>query len=71
MSFPNKKFFGLIKDGWKDLGMVGNYYNEEGNTFLSEACSFCKTTVSIGLEKGKVFKYCGTCLIKLKERKVK
>lgn len=63
MAFP-KTFLG-IAIGWEKRGNVGAYYDEHLRESMIPIHGFCKTQFKIGLENGKVFKYCPKCKIKI------
>lgn len=66
MSFPNKKGFWKVKDGWEDLGKIGTYYDERTGKSMILLHPICLTRLRIGKESGKYFRYCPLCFEKTK-----
>jgi hypothetical protein len=69
--FPQRKYLGLLKDGWQDLGQKGYAkveYAGNGN-YLSYYThhSFCSTKVHVGkdVSSGSIFIFCPKCMVEL------
>jgi len=65
MKFPNKKFFGLINDGWEDLGYIERL--NDGNMTKTKIHLLCNSRARIGKDESGLFIFCHRCLVKLKE----
>jgi hypothetical protein len=63
--FPKKKYL-FFTDGWEDLGLMDEF--REDSDKITALHKFCMRRVRIGKEKGKLFKFCPRCLVKIDEK---